>query len=148
MVATQIPHEQVNNDKPIYSGLPNTLTKKLGFNFERRNVMKYVFISQPMKGLSDNQININRNELIEYAKSKYGVDAEIIDSFFEGAPANKKPIWFLGKSIEKLSDAEVVIMGPGWEDTRGCKIEHDVAKAYGMDIDYYNGGIDSEVQFR
>lgn len=99
--------------------------------------MKYVFISQPMKGLNNNQINVNRNEVIEYAKNKYGFDVTIIDSFFEGAPAHKKPIWFLGKSIEKLADAEVIIMAPGWEDARGCKIEHDVAKAYGIEVDYY-----------
>ena len=101
--------------------------------------MKYVFISQPMNGLNDNQIKINRNELVEYAKREYGVDVQIIDSFFEGAPHHKKPIWFLGKSIEKLADAEVIIMGEGWESARGCKIEHDVAKAYGIEVDYYRG---------
>lgn len=99
--------------------------------------MKTVFISQPMNGKNNNQISIQRNELYEYAKNKYGIDVELVDSFFEGAPHHKKPLWFLGKSIEKLSDAEVIIMAPDWDKARSCKIEHDAAIAYGIEVDYY-----------
>ena len=57
-----------------------------------------------------------------------------IDSFFEKAPVGAKPLWFLGKSIELLSDADVVYFASGWENARGCRIEHECAVEYGVDI--------------
>ena len=42
----------------------------------------------------------------------------------------------LGKSIELLAQADVVYFCDGWEYARGCKIEHDAAVAYGLDVIY------------
>lgn len=57
---------------------------------------------------------------------------EILDSFFQEAPAEAKPLWFLGKSLEVLSEADLAAFAPGWETARGCKIEHQCAKEYGI----------------
>ena len=59
---------------------------------------------------------------------------EIIDSFFQGAPHGANPVWFLGKSIQLLSQADLLVMGEGWEDARGCKLEYEIAAAYGIQI--------------
>ena len=61
-----------------------------------------------------------------------GEDVEVIDSFFKDAPHDAKPLWFLGKSIELLSTADVAYFAKGWDNARGCKIEHDCAVAYGI----------------
>ena len=90
--------------------------------------MKKLFISQPMRGKTDEEIKEERAKAIEKASEL----VEVIDSFFEKAPAGAKPLWFLGKSLELLSDADVVYFAPGWEDARGCIIEHDCAIAYGF----------------
>ena len=58
---------------------------------------------------------------------------EVLDSFFQGAPADAKPLWFLGKSLELLAQADVAYFAPGWADARGCKIEHLCAVEYGID---------------
>ena len=71
-----------------------------------------VFISQPMNGKTNEEIILERNLLIEKAKERYG-DIEIIDSFFKDAPHNAKPLWFLGKSIELLADADVAYFAGG-----------------------------------
>lgn len=96
-----------------------------------------IFISQPMNGLTNEQIKFNRSELVaEYLKEE-GLkedDVEVIDSFFKDAPHDAKPVWFLGKSLEKMSEADVVLFADGWDKARGCKIEHSVAEAYGMEI--------------
>lgn len=42
----------------------------------------------------------------------------------------QKPLWFLGKSIELLSTADLVYFAKGWETARGCIIEHSCAVAY------------------
>lgn len=72
-----------------------------------------VFISQAMKGLADEEILKVRNEAIQYAKENIkvtcGDKVEIIDSFFENVPVEAKPLWFLGKSLELLSTADVCL---------------------------------------
>ena len=92
--------------------------------------MKKLFISQPMRGKSDEEIFAERQKAIEAAEKVIGEPVEVIDSFFEKAPVNAKPLWFLGKSLELLADADVAYFAPGWEDARGCKIEHTCAVEY------------------
>lgn len=92
------------------------------------------FISQPMKGLSNDEIKAEREKAIALLKNKYGEDIEIIDSFFENAPHDAKPLWFLGKSIQLLSTADVAYFCKGWASARGCIIEHNCAIEYGIPI--------------
>ena len=119
--------------------------------------MKKLFISQPMRGKTDEEIKEERLDRLmtlqqgislELNKAKLGKTlevlvegydeesflfyVEVIDSFFEKAPADTKPLWFLGKSLELLADADVAYFAPGWNDARGCIIEHDCAIAYGI----------------
>lgn len=95
--------------------------------------MKKLFISQPMRGKSDEEILKEREEAIKKAKEVCGEEVEVIDSFFQSAQANARPLWFLGKSLELLSTADIAYFAPGWEDARGCKIEHLCAVEYGLD---------------
>lgn len=93
-----------------------------------------VFISQPMRDKTDEQIKEERAKAVSRIKEKYNEDVEIIDSFFENAPHNAKPLWFLGKSLELLANADVAYFCKDWEKYRGCKIEHTCAKEYGIDV--------------
>lgn len=96
--------------------------------------MKKLFISQPMKGKTDEEILAVRNKAIASAEKHLGEKVEIIDSFFQSAPADAKPLWFLGKSIELLSNADVAYFAKGWDEARGCKIEHECALQYDIEI--------------
>lgn len=96
--------------------------------------MKKLFISQPMRGKTDEEILAERKKAIEMAEKMIGKPVEVIDSFFEKAPVNAKPLWFLGKSLELLADADVAYFAPGWKDARGCKIEHTCAVEYGIPV--------------
>lgn len=93
-----------------------------------------VFISQPMKDKTDKQIKEERQKAINLIKAKYNEDVEIIDSFFENAPHDAKPLWFLGKSLELLADADVAYFCKDWEKYRGCRIENICAKEYGIEV--------------
>ena len=94
--------------------------------------MKKLFISQPMKGKTDEEILAVREKAIESAK-KYLKECgeedeiEVIDSFFQNAPAEARPLWFLAKSLELFSTADVAYFAKGWEDARGCRIENECA---------------------
>ena len=54
------------------------------------------------------------------------------------SPHDAKPLWFLGKSLELLSTADVSVFAKNWENTRGCRIEHECAVQYGIKIVYVN----------
>ena len=92
------------------------------------------FISQPMKGKTNEEIKAERNRLIGKVRALYGDDIEIIDSFFENAPADARPLWFLGKSLELLATADVAAFARGWRDARGCRIENICAIEYGIEV--------------
>lgn len=94
-----------------------------------------LFISQPMRDKTDDEIKSERNEIIQRVKERYpDTEIEVIDSFFETAPHDAKPLWFLGKSLELLSNADIVYFAEGWENYRGCSIEHKCAMEYGINI--------------
>ena len=95
--------------------------------------MKKVFISQPMKGLSNEEIKAERKAIKQAIIKEYG-DVEFIDSYFENAPANARPLWFLGKSFELLSTADMAFFAYGWEEARGCVMEHTACLSYGIEI--------------
>ena len=95
--------------------------------------MKKLFISQPMRGKSDEDILKEREQAIAKAQETVGEPVEVIDSFFRGAPADARPLWFLGKSLELLSTADIAYFADGWQDARGCRIEHECAVEYGID---------------
>lgn len=92
--------------------------------------MKKLFISQPMRGKTDEEIKAERAKAIQSAEEIAGEPVEVIDSFFENAPVNAKPLWFLGKALELLADADVAYFAPGWKEARGCRIEHTCANEY------------------
>jgi len=94
-----------------------------------------VFISQPMKDKTNEQIEAERERAIRFIKeSNKGEEVEIIDSFFKDAPHEAKPLWFLGKSLQLLSSADVAYFVKGWNDYRGCRIENDCARKYGIKV--------------
>lgn len=93
-----------------------------------------LFISQPMKGKTDEQILKERDIAIQEVKELVGDDdVEIIESFFKDAPHDARPLWYLGKSLELLSTADVAYFAKDWDKYRGCKIEHICAIEYGID---------------
>lgn len=94
--------------------------------------MKKLFISQPMRDKTDEEIKEERAKAIVKASELMGEPVEVIDNFFEKAPVDAKPLWFLGKSLELLADADVAYFVSGWKEARGCIIEHDSAIAYGI----------------
>ena len=57
--------------------------------------MKKLFISQPMRGKTDEKIREERTKAIKCEEKLIGEPVEVIDSFFEKAPVDAKPLWYL-----------------------------------------------------
>lgn len=104
---------------------------------------KKVMLSQPMAGRSDEEIKKTREKAMQALEA---MGYEIVNTLFTDEWYNKKnmeergvvqiPLCFLAKSLENMANCHAAYFCDGWQNARGCKIEHDVAKAYGLDIIY------------
>lgn len=70
---------------------------------------KKLFISQPMNGLSDEQVLQERAAVIGRAKAVFGDDAVPLETFFEDFGPDAKPLDYLARSIEFLAKADVAV---------------------------------------
>lgn len=105
--------------------------------------MKKLFISQPMRDKTDEEILAEREKAVRVAKEMFGEDVEVIDSFFKEA-SHDAPYWYIvGKTLELLTYADVAFFSTGWEMDTGCRIEHICATEYGVQI---IGKLDTEVR--
>ena len=105
--------------------------------------MKKIMISQPMNGLTEEQITNAQNKFLEYAKKE---NLEVLNTYFKDEWYSQDsmslrgvvqiPVCFLAKSLEYMSKCSIVYFAKGWENARGCKIEHEVALQYGLEIIY------------
>lgn len=95
---------------------------------------KKLFISQPMRDKTDEEIKAVRSHAIKMAEKSFNDEYAIeeIDSFMQGAPHDANPLWFLGESLKKLSGADVAYFAAGYSDYRGCTIEYLAATLYGI----------------
>lgn len=107
-------------------------------------------ISQPMAGLSEEQIQTTREKAIK-AIEEAGYDFQ--DSYIDSSEIEKNEdnllnkdiddeddintsVLYLAKSIEKMAYCKAVYFCKGWEKARGCVIEHEVAQKYDLTCIY------------
>lgn len=96
--------------------------------------MKRLFISQPMRGKTNDEILAARKKAIASAERELGESVEVIESFFQDAPVDANPLLYLAKSLELLATADVAYFTKGWEEARGCRIENACAIEYGIEL--------------
>ena len=95
-----------------------------------------LMISQPMRGKTNEQIREERAELVKQLETE---GHEVVDTVFENAPENEDiAIYMLSQSIRYIGKVDGVVFMPGWENARGCRIEYEVATAYGKFIKELN----------
>lgn len=92
-----------------------------------------VMISQPMKDREEVDIKKERQQIIEKFNKMH---IEVIDTLFtEEAPKDcNTALYYLGKSIDAMKDIDALYMCENWSNNRGCRIEKEVAKEYGIKI--------------
>lgn len=106
-----------------------------------RNSKKKAVLSQPMNGLTEEEIIATRERAIAKLEA---LGYEVVNTCFTDEWYNdetmkargvvQKPLCFLAKSLENMSKCHAVYFCEGWENARGCKIEHVAAAAYGLDV--------------
>lgn len=96
-------------------------------------------ISQPMAGKTDEEIQMTKAKAVKDLES---MGYEVVDTLFSGDWCNPEslkrlgianiPLWFLSKSLEKMSECDAVYFCKGWANARGCRLEHEAALRYDL----------------
>lgn len=88
-----------------------------------------LMISQPMRGKTTEQIEIERKAIVEQLEKE---GHEVVNTIFaEETPKDcDTALFYLSKSIEAIGKVDGVVFMPGWNTARGCRIEYDVAVQY------------------
>ena len=100
-------------------------------------------LSQPMAGKTDVEIKATREHAVAALEAQ---GYEVVNTLFTDEWYSKEqmeqrgvvqiPLCFLAKSLENMSLCHAAYFCEGWEQARGCRIEHEAAKAYGIRIIY------------
>lgn len=105
--------------------------------------MRKAMLSEPMAGKTSEEILATRERAVNALED---MGYEIVNTLFsdewhDRLAANDREVehfslCFLGKSLENMGLCHAVYFCKGWEQARGCRIEHEAAKAYGLEIIY------------
>lgn len=104
---------------------------------------KKAMLSQPMANKTEEEIVATRERAI---KALEGMGYTVVNTLFTdewySPEAMQKrgvvyiPLAFFAKSVANMALCNAAYFCKGWESTRGCKLEHAVAEAYGVKIIY------------
>ena len=102
---------------------------------------KKAMLSQPMAGRTEQEIIATRNRAIaELERRGYEVvNTLFTDEWYSAEKMTERgvvqiPLCFLAKSLENMSLCHAALFCHGWQNARGCRIEHDAAVAYGLEV--------------
>lgn len=96
-----------------------------------------------MAGKTDAEIVASREKAVKALEAQ---GYEIVNTLFTDEWYSKEkmaergvvqiPLCFLAKSLENMSRCHAAYFCKGWQEARGCRIEHEAAVAYGLEIIY------------
>lgn len=100
-------------------------------------------LSQPMAGKTEEEIVATREKAVAALKAKgYEiVNTLFTDEWYSSEKMKERgvvqiPLCFLAKSLENMSLCHAAYFCKGWEQARGCRLEHDAAITYGLNVIY------------
>lgn len=96
--------------------------------------IKYLFISQPMSGLTNDEILDVRNKATQFILDKYPDNDVLVLPSYKEQPDNTynaaSAVDLLGNAISLMARANVIYFVPGWQKSRGCQIENEIARRW------------------
>lgn len=92
-----------------------------------------VMISIPMNGIDD---NIVKNQISDIKKDFAKLHIDCVDSFLTEEPinVNHEGVYYLSRSLDILSQCDAMFFHKDWQKARGCRIERQICKEYGIKI--------------
>lgn len=96
--------------------------------------MKKYYVSLPISGYDLTERKLcalcAEKDIVE----KYPKPLQVITPFTVCPDSDKSYSYFMGKDIEALLECDTVYMCKGWQKSKGCMAEFEVARIYGKEI--------------
>lgn len=102
--------------------------------------LKKLFICQPIYGLTEEDVYDVRMTILDVMSG-----GEDIKDLFEPLYTYKYPemtenngyLWHIGRQIQDLEKADLVVFAPGWRNCKECLAVFDICNLYNVDyIDF------------
>lgn len=98
-----------------------------------------VMISMPMNGRNEEEVKEQKKKIKEaFAK----LHIEVVNNIFLENPRqgeyNNEALYYMAKSIDVMGKVDAVYFVKDWASARGCRIERQIAEAYGVKILNYD----------
>ena len=103
---------------------------------------KKVFIAQPMTGVREKEIEEIRKRITEQVKELFGEDVIILDQFHVeddhddiervSGQSYGPGIYRLGRSLQIMAEADLVIFAGNSSQSKGCEVEKVICKVYNI----------------
>lgn len=97
--------------------------------------MKKIYISGPMTGLQE----LNFPAFHEAAAELRAAGCQVINPAEHDEQLGKQWHEYLRNDIRLLMDCTHVVLLPGWENSKGARLEVHIARELGMTISLVNG---------
>ena len=101
---------------------------------------KRIYISIPISGhdlekVKEKARNISERLLWDVFELKKGQHRPDVITPFDVCPEPDKPYsYYMGKDIEALLECDAIYLCEGWQNSKGCMAEFEVARIYGKEI--------------
>ena len=99
---------------------------------------KCAMIAQPMAGRTEEEILRSRRKAVKFLQQQ---GYEVLRTYFREPFVPRQGsihpgLYLLAKSLDAMAHCHTVYFCKGWENARGCRIEHEAAQNYGLTIIY------------
>lgn len=92
-----------------------------------------ILISQPMAGVPDEELRKRFTKLKEqFAKMHINVINNIWEDDIPEGKYYCEPLFYLSQSIDAIGKVDAVYFAEGWQEARGCRVEHLICREYGI----------------
>ena len=94
-----------------------------------------VFVSHPMHGKTDEEVEAIRSDALKYLKAIYGNDITLIDNYHhDNAPKDAGRLWHLGASIQQMETADAFYFCGDYKKSYGCLVERLIVMLYDLKL--------------
>lgn len=98
-----------------------------------------IFVSQPMQGISEDQVEAVFQEAVRdiHSRIKPDVPVEILSTRkyqlpYELRKGRNERMCYWSHALQVLSMADAIYLCPGWQNAAGCSVEANVARLCGL----------------
>jgi len=100
-----------------------------------------IFISQPMKGLTPDQVEFVYKNAVDDIRGRMPKDVpiEILSTRkyelpYELRKGRNERMCYWSHALQVLSMADAIYLCPGWQNADGCTVEANVARLCGLPV--------------